>query len=113
MEDNIKNKKVYYFFSLMLYELFILGSGQLVHIIGSLTLRMLLFIISIILFLLMKKNVPSKVCHLCILFFIIHFFGIIVGVFNDGIIDNIVLDLKPLIYFYCIFICWFTQNILS
>lgn len=102
MVDNIKNKKVYYFFSLMLYELFILGSGQLVHIIGSLTLRMLLFIISIILFLLMKKNVPSKVCHLCILFFIIHFFGIIVGVFNDGIIDNIVLDLKPLIYFYCI-----------
>ena len=98
----MKRNIAYYFFTIMLYELFLMGSGQLVHVIGGVTLRMLLFFMAMLFFIFLKKNINTKIVYLCALYFFVHFVGVIVGVLNYNSFDNIVLDLKPLMYFFCI-----------
>lgn len=89
---------------LIFSELFFMGSGQLLPIYGGLTLRMVNFFFMVIigwLMLLKERMLPSVIAVLIVYYLVIFFQGIIVGLINGGG-DKIILDIKPLSYFFCI-----------
>lgn len=97
-------------------ELMIGGSGRFLEI-GSVTARMLLYVLAMIysLFLFFRGTVINKYyINLTILFFILSLFSSLVGLFNHADLSLIFEDFKqilyfPMIIFFSIFINSYTQ----
>ena len=104
--------------SVIVLELMIGGSGRFLEF-GSVTARMLLYALAIIysLLLFFKENVVKKYyINLNILFFILSFFSVLIGLFNQADPNLIWEDLKqisyfPMIIFFSIVINSYTQVI--
>lgn len=96
----------------MIYELLLCGSGQLIHVYGSLTLRMALFFIAFIWVFCIKNGgrADKRIWHISIIFILLHLFGLAMNVFNGGSLEYAFLDIKPLIYFLCILPFWHIPN---
>ncbi|HCQ23441.1 MAG: hypothetical protein AN481_02530 [Aphanizomenon flos-aquae LD13] len=102
--------------SVIVLELMIGGSGRFLEV-GSVTARMLLYILAMIysLFLFFRGTVINKYyINLTILFFILSLFSSLVGLFNHADLSLIFEDFKqilyfPMIIFFSIFINSYTQ----
>lgn len=105
MERNqiIENKFLHYFFYLVLMELFLMGSGQELPIIGFLTLRMVNFLmaVAISIYLFVRINDLPKIVLFFLLYFTIlsllsFFLANLIGTNMEYVME----DIKPLLYFY-------------
>ena len=102
--DRIKkpSRFIKLFFVLMLFEIVIGGSGHFVEI-GPVTLRMVFYLFAVpfsVLYCLKKNTLGKELINLVIAFSLMLLIGLIIGVFNNGSLDLILNDLKPLIFFY-------------
>lgn len=94
-----------YFYYIFLFELFLGGSGQEIHITGFLTLRMLNFLVGIILGIicfLKKKDIPQYIITLLFFYSLLICFSLSIGLLNDAPLEYWFEDIKPLSYFYII-----------
>jgi hypothetical protein len=100
----MKSKLLYLIFFVTLYELALMGSGQMLKA-GPLTLRMFLFIsiisISLIVVLLSKK-VEKYFLVFVLLYGVVLSTGVLIAVINHNPLPMVMEDLKPLIYFFSI-----------
>jgi hypothetical protein len=101
----MKSKLVYWFFILTLYELVLMGSGQILKI-GPLTLRMILFISGLILSLsviFIKKRIEKYFVIVISMYSLLSIaVPLLIAVINKNPVPFILNDLKPLIFFYSI-----------
>lgn len=107
-----ERKFEYYFFIIFLFELFICGSGQILHVYGALTLRMLMFFLSFLFVIKHKFYINQKIGSLCFQFLGLLLLGFILNVFSDGLKmqGGFFLDIKPLSYFFSIIPMWYIPN---
>ena len=94
-----------YFYYIFLFELFLGGSGQEIHIVGPLTLRMLNFLVGIILGIicfLKKKDIPQYIITLLFFYSLLICFSLSIGLLNEAPLEYWFEDIKPLSYFYII-----------
>ena len=95
-----------YFFTFLLYELFLGGSGR-VFTFGSITLRMILFSIAFLWFSIRIFQNPNKkfIIRMVLFFGITISIGTLVGILNHAPKGLIFLDIKQLLFFLSI-ICF-------
>lgn len=97
--------------NVVLLELFLFGSGRILEF-GSITLRMILYILCMflsVLFLLYGNPKLNKQIFLLLVFFtIVISIGLFVGVFNDAPTAKIIEDIKPLMYFFMVIFFFLT-----
>lgn len=89
---------------LQLYELALLGSGQMLKA-GPLTLRMLFFILSLLLsfsIVIISKKVEKYFISLLLIYTVLLITGIVMAIVNRNEVGLVLEDLKPLIFFYCL-----------
>lgn len=99
-----KRTLVYIFISLMLFELFLMGSGRPLMI-GGVTLRMIFYSLSMFFvlfhFVLNEKNVfidRPALCFFCV-FFGLLIFSSFIGLINEADTNKISADFSSLLYF--------------
>lgn len=100
------------FFSIVLLEIFLCGSGQILKVTDSLTLKMINYSIMLIIggyYVLKYKFVNADVFKIFFFYTILLLIGIIFSVINNGT-NNLFNDLSPLFYMYTIFYFYFTIN---
>lgn len=104
------NRYIFYFFYLLLFELFIGGSGQDVHITGFLTLRMVNYTIAInlgLLYFIQGAKIPRDILLFVVFFTILITIAFLLAVTNGSKSDYVLEDIKPLSYFYIIIFFYF------
>ena len=98
------------FFSIVLLELFLMGSGRIIQF-GSLTLRMILYLIAIgysVLLLMRGRRIGMQIVFLGLLFLSVLSLSAFVGVFNNADSRLIFEDIKPLAFFLMGIFFWLT-----
>jgi hypothetical protein len=100
-----------YFFTLLLYELFLGGSGR-VFSFGSITLRMILFTIALVWFSIRIYQNPHKkfTIRMVVFFGITISIGALVGILNHAPKSLIFTDIKQLLFFLSIICFSFCLN---
>lgn len=86
----------------LLYELVIGGSGHYLEI-GSITVRMLLYVLAIFLgvfYIGVKKALSRDLFIILFVFTVLCLFSIVVGYSNNANTSSVLEDIKPLIFFY-------------
>lgn len=99
------NKYFRYFCYVMLFELFLLGSGQDLPLAGGLTLRWLCFFIgvgvSVYLFI-RSDDFPKSILAFILVYTVQLMIGWMMAFIFDSEPDYLMVDFKPLIYFYIV-----------
>jgi len=97
--------------NVVLIELFLFGSGRILEF-GSITLRMILYILCMflsVLFLLYgSPKLNKQIFGLSLFFIIIVSVGLLVGVLNNAPTRKMVEDIKPLMYFFMVIFFFLT-----
>lgn len=84
-------------------ELFLMGSGQELHVTEFLTFRMVFFIVAVgvsMLCFMYSDDVPKTIFWFLGLFTVLIILSILIGTVVDSRIEYLIEDVKPLIYFY-------------
>lgn len=98
------------FLGLILLEIFLCGSGQVLKIYGNFTLKMLNYVVMLaigLIFIIRYKSVNNSVVVVSLIYTYLFFVGTMFSIINDGI-TNLYEDLSPLLYFYTIFYFYYT-----
>jgi hypothetical protein len=101
----MKSKLINFLFVITLYELALMGSGQMLKI-GPLTLRMFLFLITLVISLssiIITKRIEKYVAVIATLFTATLLLPLLVAILNNNPVSFILDDLKPLVFFYTLF----------
>lgn len=105
-KEERKHQWAVYFIYLLLFELFLGGSGQDIHITVFLTLRMVNFIVAVALglaYFVGGVKMPKVFVSLIVLFTLLLTFAYAIAIINNSSQENVVEDIKPLSYFYILF----------
>jgi len=109
----IDNRYLRVFCYIVLMELFLMGSGQLLPVAGFLTMRMVNYLIAVtisIFFVIRSDDFPKAILWSLLLFtgvLVFSFFwALMMGSENEAIMD----DIKPLIYFYIILFYYYVLS---
>ena len=107
------NRYLRVFCYIVLMELFLMGSGQLLPVAGFLTMRMVNYLIAVtisIFFVIRSDDFPKAILWSLLLFtgvLVFSFFwALMMGSENEAIMD----DIKPLIYFYIILFYYYVLS---
>lgn len=94
-------------------EVFLMGSGQDIHVIGFLTLRMVNFIVAMfvsIRFLILSSEFPKGILLIVIAFTLPLVLSLLVAIIVDSDMSLVFDDIKPILYFYMIFFYYFMSS---
>lgn len=94
-----------FLFIITLYELALMGSGQMLKI-GPLTLRMLLFLTTLaisITSIIITRRIEKYVAVIVTLFTVTLLLPLLLAIINNNPIPFVLDDLKPLVFFYTLF----------
>ena len=96
---NKHNNFVRLFFYLVLIEIVIGGSGRMIEF-GSLSFKMVLFVFAILItfFNIRKLKLDKNILLLECFFIFLTLFSFAIGAFNNSKVENILEDIKPLIF---------------
>jgi hypothetical protein len=107
--DRLKNIKTPFFLKLVFifsfYELVIGGGGRFLEV-GSVTFRMIFFLIAIVISIFMyvhKNSIKKNLVILIFSFSVLLLFSSVIGLANNASLDLVLEDVKPLSFFYMIF----------
>ena len=99
------NKYVRYFCYVMLFELFLLGSGQDLPLAGGLTLRWLNFFIGVgasVYMFVRSDDFPKSILAFILVYTIQLLIGWMLAFIFDSEMAYLMVDFKPLLYFYIV-----------
>lgn len=107
------NKYFRYFCYVLLFELFLMGSGQDLNVVGSLTLRMLNFVVAVAIsiYLFVRSDEFPKVILGFILADVISMvIAFMLAYIFDSEPDYLMVDFKPLTYFYIVLFFYYMMT---
>lgn len=116
MEENqivVSNKYLRYFCYLLMMEVFLMGSGQDLHVIGFLTLRMVNFLVAMYIsfrYLLLSGDFPKTILLLVVVFTLPLVLSLLVAYIVGSDMSLVFDDIKPITYFYMIFFYYFISS---
>ena len=99
------NKYIRYFCYVMLFELFLLGSGQDLPLAGGLTLRWLNFFIGVgasVYMFVRSDDFPKSILAFILVYTAQLLIGWMLAFVFDSEMSYLMVDFKPLIYFYIV-----------
>ena len=109
----IDNKYLRYFCYVLLFELFLMGSGQDIPLAGSLTLRWLNFVvglgISIYLFI-RTDDFPKAILAFILVYTAQLLVAFMLAIIFDSQPDYLMVDFKPLVYFYILLFFYYVMT---
>ena len=94
-------------------EVFLMGSGQDIHVIGYLTLRMVNFIVAMFVslrFLILSGEFPKGILFIVIAFTLPLVLSLLAAIIADSDMSLVFDDIKPILYFYMIFFYYFMSS---
>ena len=107
------NKYMRWFCYFVMFELFLMGSGQELHVTSFLTVRMVNFIVAVAisLYCFMRtddfpKTIFWFIGSFTVLLLLSYFIAIAIGAFPEYIME----DIKPLIYFYILLFYYYASS---
>lgn len=107
------NKYVRYFCYVMLFELFLMGSGQDLPLPGGLTMRWLFFFIgvgaSIVMFI-RSDDFPKAILTFLLVYTIQMLIGWMLAFTFDSEMSYLMVDFKPLLYFYIVLFFYYIMT---
>jgi hypothetical protein len=107
------SKYLHYFCYLLMMEVFLMGSGQDIHVIGYLTLRMVNFIVAMFVslrFLILSGEFPKGILFIVIAFTLPLVLSLLAAIIADSDMSLVFDDIKPILYFYMIFFYYFMSS---
>ena len=115
MEENqiVINKYLRYFCYLLIMEVFLMGSGQDIHVTGFLTLRMVNFIIAMFIgfrFLIMSGEFPKIILLLIAAFTLPLVLSVLLAHIIGSDMGLVFDDIKPILYFYMIIFYYYISS---
>lgn len=115
MEENqiVISKYLHYFCYLLMMEVFLMGSGQDLHVTGFLTLRMVNFIIAMFIglrFLILSGEFPKTILLLVVAFTLPLVLSVMVAHIVGSDMGLVFDDIKPILYFYMIFFYYYVSS---
>jgi hypothetical protein len=90
-----------------------MGSGQDIHVIGYLTLRMVNFIVAMFVslrFLILSGEFPKGILFIVIAFTLPLVLSLLAAIIADSDMSLVFDDIKPILYFYMIFFYYFMSS---
>jgi hypothetical protein len=108
-----ENKYLRYFFYLVLMELFLMGSGQELHVTGFLTLRMVNFLVAVaisVYFFIRTDDFPKTILWLLMIFTMLSLFSYFIAYLQGTNMGYVIEDIKPLIYFYILLFFYYMSS---
>lgn len=108
-----ENKYLRFFCYLVLMELFLMGSGQELHVAGFLTLRMVNFLMAVAVsmyFFIRTDDFPKTILWFLLVFTILSIFSIFMAYLLGTNLDYAMEDLKPLLYFYILLFFYYMSS---
>lgn len=107
------NKYLKYFFYFLLFELFLMGSGQDLNVFGSLTMRMFNFgvavVISLYLFI-RADDFPKAILAFILADIITMVVSFMMAWIMDSDPEYLMVDFKPLLYFYILLFFYYIMT---
>ena len=100
------NKYLRYFCYLVMFEVFLMGSGQDLHVTGFLTLRMVNFIVALLLsayFFIRTEVLPKNILLIAAAFTLPLVLSVLTAYVRGSDMSLVFEDVKPILYFYIIF----------
>ena len=107
------NKYLHYFCYLLMMEVFLMGSGQDIHVTGFLTLRMVNFIVAMFIslrFLILSGEFPKGILMIVIAFTLPLVLSLLTANIVDSDMSLVFDDIKPILYFYMIFFYYYVSS---
>ena len=107
------NKYVRYFCYVMLFELFLLGSGQDLPLAGGLTLRWLNFFIGVgasVYMFVRSDDFPKSILAFILVYTIQLLIGWMLAFIFDSEMAYLMVDFKPLLYFYIVLFFYYIMS---
>lgn len=107
------NKYIRYFCYVMLFELFLLGSGQDLPLAGGLTLRWLNFFIGVgasVYMFVRSDDFPKSILAFILVYTAQLLIGWMLAFVFDSEMDYLMVDFKPLIYFYIVLFFYYMMT---
>lgn len=107
------NKYIRYFCYVMLFELFLLGSGQDLPLAGGLTLRWLNFFIGVgasVYMFVRSDDFPKSILAFILVYTAQLLIGWMLAFVFDSEMDYLMVDFKPLIYFYIVLFFYYIMT---
>ena len=107
------NKYMRWFCYFVMLELFLMGSGQELHVTGYLTVRMVNFIIAVGISLycfIRMDDFPKTIFWFIGIFTVLLFFSLFVAISVGSYFEFIIEDIKPLIYFYILLFYYYVSS---
>lgn len=110
IDKSVKHNFLY----ILVWELILGGSGQVIHLYGDLTLRMFLFILALIIgfWAFIKYPLPKYSAKIIYYYFVTFCLGIFIACLSSTSNKLLFDDIKPLLYFFISFyFCWAIDDI--
>ena len=107
------NKYFRYFCYVMLFELFLMGSGQDLNLVGSLTFRWFFFAIGLGVSLYMfirSEDFPKSILAFILVYTAQMLIGWMMAFIFDSYPDYLMVDFKPLVYFYIVLFFYYMMS---
>ena len=107
------NKYVRYFCYVMLFELFLMGSGQDLPLAGSLTVRWLNYVIALgasIYMFIRSDDIPKAILAFILVYTAQLLIGWMLAFIFDSEPDLLMMDFKPLVYFYSVLFFYYMMT---
>lgn len=107
------NKYIRYFCYVMLFELFLLGSGQDLPLAGGLTLRWLNFFIGVgasVYMFVRSDDFPKSILAFILVYTIQLLIGWMLAFIFDSEMAYLMVDFKPLLYFYIVLFFYYIMS---
>ena len=107
------NKYLLFFCYLLMMEVFLMGSGQDIHVTGFLTLRMVNFIVAMFIslrFLILSGEFPKGILMIVIAFTLPLVLSLLTANIVDSDMSLVFDDIKPILYFYMIFFYYYVSS---
>lgn len=109
----VDNRYMRWFCYFVMLELFLMGSGQELHVTGFLTVRMVNFIVAVAISMycfVRSDDFPKSLLWFIGLFTILLFLSFFTAILVGSPTDYIIEDIKPLIYFYILLFYYYVSS---
>ena len=107
------NKYLRWFCYFVMLELFLMGSGQELHVTDFLTVRMVNFIVAVgisLVCMFRMDDFPKTIFWFIGIFTVMLIMSLFIAIARDSYMEYVIEDIKPLIYFYILLFYYYVSS---